>query len=218
MLISSLDIGRWQCARADVSQIKLWALQRDRYPGIAGLCLCLCICVSATTCSTRQADDGMVGPQRSEPFVDVGAGEHSPDDRWPAPRNWSPRLVADRRNRRCGRSHHTLYAVHYVALCIIHRAMYCILHYKLCQGCTTCRILAALSGYEKMEREWGNGERFTLYISSFSLYFLPLYLFSKLKIMFANVTKRESQNESEWARMCENEPERDPEWVRESKL
>ena len=30
---------------------------------------------------------------------------------------------------------------------------------------------------EEMEREWGNGERFTLYISSFSLYFLPLYPF-----------------------------------------
>ena len=28
--------------------------------------------------------------------------------------------------------------------------------------------------WEEMEREWGNGERFTLYISSFSLYFLPL--------------------------------------------
>ena len=29
---------------------------------------------------------------------------------------------------------------------------------------------------EEMEREWGNGEKFTLYISSFSLYFFPLYL------------------------------------------
>ena len=28
-----------------------------------------------------------------------------------------------------------------------------------------------------MEREWGNGERFILYISSISLYFLPLYPF-----------------------------------------
>ena len=27
---------------------------------------------------------------------------------------------------------------------------------------------------EEMERKWGNGERLTLYISSFSLYFLPL--------------------------------------------
>ena len=194
MLISSLDIGRWQCARTDVSQIKLWALQPDRWPGVAGLCLCLCLCVSATTCSTRQADDGMVGPQRSEPFVDVGAGEHSPDDRWPAPRNWSPRLVADRRNRRCGRSHHTLYAVHYVALCIIHRAMYCILHNKLCQGCTTCRSRDArkwrenekmkkkwrgnegmerkwVNG-EEMEREWGNGEKMRKWRKIHSLYFL----------------------------------------------
>ena len=30
---------------------------------------------------------------------------------------------------------------------------------------------------EEMERKWGNGERFTLYISSFSPYFLPLYPF-----------------------------------------
>ena len=34
---------------------------------------------------------------------------------------------------------------------------------------------------EEMEREWGNGERFTLYISSFSLYFLPLYSFPMSK-------------------------------------
>ena len=31
--------------------------------------------------------------------------------------------------------------------------------------------------------QWGNGERFTLYISSFSLYFLPLYPFPKPKIV-----------------------------------
>ena len=36
---------------------------------------------------------------------------------------------------------------------------------------------------EEMEREWGNGERFTLYISSFSLYFLPLYPFPISKIV-----------------------------------
>ena len=34
-----------------------------------------------------------------------------------------------------------------------------------------------------MEKEWGNGERFTLYISSFSLYFLPLYPFPVSKIV-----------------------------------
>ena len=36
---------------------------------------------------------------------------------------------------------------------------------------------------EEMEREWGNGERFTLYIFSFSIYFLPLYPFSISKIV-----------------------------------
>ena len=36
---------------------------------------------------------------------------------------------------------------------------------------------------EEMERGWGNGEGFTLYISSFSLYFLPLYPFSISKIV-----------------------------------
>ena len=36
---------------------------------------------------------------------------------------------------------------------------------------------------EEMEREIGNGERFTLYISSFSLYFLPLYPFPLSKIV-----------------------------------
>ena len=36
---------------------------------------------------------------------------------------------------------------------------------------------------EEMEREWGNGERFTLYISSFSLYFLLLYPFPISKIV-----------------------------------
>ena len=35
---------------------------------------------------------------------------------------------------------------------------------------------------EEMERECGNGERFTLYISSFYLYFLPLYPFPIIKI------------------------------------
>ena len=49
-----------------------------------------------------------------------------------------------------------------------------------------------LPGCEKMEREWenegeierkwGNGERFTLFISSFSLYFLPLYPFPDKKL------------------------------------
>ena len=34
-----------------------------------------------------------------------------------------------------------------------------------------------------MEREWGNGERFTLYISSFSLHFLPLYSFPISKMV-----------------------------------
>ena len=51
---------------------------------------------------------------------------------------------------------------------------------------------------EEMEREWGNGERFTLYIFSFSLYFLPLYpfLYKKLSHLVkcgtfvANVTKK----------------------------
>ena len=36
---------------------------------------------------------------------------------------------------------------------------------------------------EEMEREWENGERFTLYISSFSLYFLPLYPFPITKFV-----------------------------------
>ena len=36
---------------------------------------------------------------------------------------------------------------------------------------------------KKMEREWENGERFTLYISSFSLLFLPLYPFPISKIV-----------------------------------
>ena len=131
----------------------------------------------------------MARPQRSEPFVDVGAGEHSPDDRWPARRNWSPRLVADRRNRRCGRSHHTLYAVHYVALCIIHRAIYCILYYKLCQGYTTCSILAARmrENGERMRkwrgnwgrmRKWGgNGEIMRKWREIHSLNFLIFLLF-----------------------------------------
>ena len=35
---------------------------------------------------------------------------------------------------------------------------------------------------EEMDREWGNGERFTLYISSLSLYFLPLYPFPISKV------------------------------------
>ena len=42
---------------------------------------------------------------------------------------------------------------------------------------------------EKMEREWGNGERFTLYISSFSLYFLPLYPFPIYPILSHFVAK-----------------------------
>ena len=36
---------------------------------------------------------------------------------------------------------------------------------------------------EEMEREYGNGERFTPYISSFSLYFLLLYPFPISKIV-----------------------------------
>ena len=51
--------------------------------------------------------------------------------------------------------------------------------------CRAARIVAALQpgceemerewgNEEEMERKWGNGERLTLYISSFSLYFLPL--------------------------------------------
>ena len=36
---------------------------------------------------------------------------------------------------------------------------------------------------KEMEREWGNGERFTLKISSFSVYFLPLYPFPISKIV-----------------------------------
>ena len=36
---------------------------------------------------------------------------------------------------------------------------------------------------EEMDRERGNGERFTLYIFSFSLYFLPFYLFPISKIV-----------------------------------
>ena len=52
-------------------------------------------------------------------------------------------------------------------------------------GHRAARIVAALQpgceemkrewgNEEEMERKWGNGERLTLYISSFSLYFLPL--------------------------------------------
>ena len=59
--------------------------------------------------------------------------------------------------------------------------------YSSIQGCTTCCILASgirenLRENENMKRKWrgntekwGNGKRFTLYISSFTLYFLPLY-------------------------------------------
>ena len=36
---------------------------------------------------------------------------------------------------------------------------------------------------EEMDSEWGNGQRFTLYISSFSLYFLLLYPFPISKIV-----------------------------------
>ena len=36
---------------------------------------------------------------------------------------------------------------------------------------------------EKMEKEQGNGERFILYISSFSLFFLPFYPFPKSTIV-----------------------------------
>ena len=53
------------------------------------------------------------------------------------------------------------------------------------KGTRAARIVAALQpgceemerewgNEEEMERKWGNGERLTLYISSFSLYFLPL--------------------------------------------
>ena len=47
------------------------------------------------------------------------------------------------------------------------------------QGCTTFCILASRmqENGENMRKLRGNGERFTLYISSFSLYFLPLYPF-----------------------------------------
>ena len=36
---------------------------------------------------------------------------------------------------------------------------------------------------EEMEREWGNGEKFILYISSFFLYFFPLYPFPTSKFV-----------------------------------
>ena len=44
------------------------------------------------------------------------------------------------------------------------------------QGCTNCGILASWLRWngEKMRKWSGNGERLTLYISSLSLYFLPL--------------------------------------------
>ena len=47
------------------------------------------------------------------------------------------------------------------------------------QGCTNRGILAAglRENGERMRKWRGNGERSTLYISSFSLYFLPLYPF-----------------------------------------
>ena len=52
-----------------------------------------------------------------------------------------------------------------------------------CQGCKTCCILASRmrengenEKMKKMVREWGNGERFTLFISPFSFFF-PLYPF-----------------------------------------
>ena len=63
------------------------------------------------------------------------------------------------------------------------------------QGCTTCCILASgmwengermrkwRGNGEEMERECRNGVRFTLYISSFSLYFLSLYPFPISKIV-----------------------------------
>ena len=71
------------------------------------------------------------------------------------------------------------------------------------QGCTTCCIRASgmqkngerMKNEEEREREWGNGEKFTLYISSFSLHFLPIkncHILSqnvKYDTFVANVTK-----------------------------
>ena len=45
------------------------------------------------------------------------------------------------------------------------------------------RMRKLKGNWEEMEREWGNGEGFTLYISSFSLYFLPFYPFPITKIV-----------------------------------
>ena len=68
-------------------------------------------------------------------------------------------------------------------------------HNIINQGCTICCILASgmrengerrrkWRGNGERMRKWrGNGERFTLYISSVSLYFLPLYPFPISKIV-----------------------------------
>ena len=55
-------------------------------------------------------------------------------------------------------------------------------HRNIVQLCTKL-VPSWQPGCEKREREWGNEERFTLFISSFSLYFLPLYPFLLSKIV-----------------------------------
>ena len=57
------------------------------------------------------------------------------------------------------------------------------------QGYTTCCILASgIQENEEIMRKWrGNGERITLHIYSFSLYFLPLYQFPISKLLSQNV-------------------------------
>ena len=83
--------------------------------------------------------------------------------------------------------------------------------------------------HEEMERKWGNGERFTLYISSFSLYFIPLYPFpiSKFvtfrhkKLITAFLSRisqklniRARQEEIILGRICcEEAPQVEPAWL-----
>ena len=69
-------------------------------------------------------------------------------------------------------------------LSAISLASYSSLFIIIChQGCTNCGSLAAwLRGIGERMRKWGIGESFTLYISSFSLYFLPLYPFPDQKL------------------------------------
>ena len=81
-------------------------------------------------------------------------------------------------------------------------------------------------GREKMEREWGNGERFILYIFSLFPLSLSIFYIKNCLILSQNVKyctfvsqkerARMSQSEPECARVSQRESQREPERVRES--